>query len=52
MCKEDETLNKGKSRTQFPNELTIDIKSITDHKEIADQFNICFANIGAKLKLW
>ena len=45
----DETLNKGKSRTQFPNEFTIDNKSITDHKEIADQFNIFFANIGAKL---
>ena len=36
----DETLNRGKSRTQFPNEFTIDNKSITDHKEIADQFNI------------
>ena len=45
----DETLNRGKSRTQFPNEFTIDNKSITDHKEIADQFNIFFANIGAKL---
>ena len=38
----DETLNRGKSRTQFPNEFTIDNKSITDHKEIADQFNIFF----------
>ena len=47
----DETLNRGKSRTQFPNEFTIDNKSITDHKEIADQFNIFFANIGAKLKI-
>ena len=45
----DETLNRGKSRTQFPNKFTIDNKSITDHKEIADQFNIFFANIGAKL---
>ena len=46
----DETLNRGKSRTQFPNEFTIDNKSIMDHKEIADQFNIFFfANIGAKL---
>ena len=45
----DETLNRGKSRTQFPNEFTIDNKSITDHKEIADQFNIFFTNIGAKL---
>ena len=38
----DETLNRGKSKTQFPNEFTIDNKSITDHKEIADQFNIFF----------
>ena len=36
----DETLNRGKRRTQFPNEFTIDNKSITDHKEIADNFNI------------
>ena len=28
----DETLNKGKRRTQFPNEFTIDNKSITNHK--------------------
>ena len=47
----DETLNRGKSKTQFPNEFIIDNKSITDHKEIADKFNIFFANkiIGAKL---
>ena len=38
----NETLNRGKSRTQFPNKFTIDNKSITDHKEIADQFNIFF----------
>ena len=41
----DETLNRGKSRTQLPNEFTIDNKSITDHKEIADQFNIFFLQI-------
>ena len=45
----DETLNRGKSRIQFPNEFIIDNKSVTDHKEIADKFNILFANIGAKL---
>ena len=45
----DETLNIGKSRTQFPNEFITDNKSVTDHKEIADKFNIFFANIGAKL---
>ena len=37
-----ETLNRCKRRTQFPNEFTIDNKSITDHKEIADNFNIFF----------
>ena len=36
----DETLNRGKRRTQFPNKFTIDNKSISDHKEIADNFNI------------
>ena len=41
----DETLNSGKGRTQFPNEFTIGNKSITDHKEIADQFNIFFLQI-------
>ena len=45
----DETLNRDKSRTQFPNAFIIDNKSVTDHKEIADKFNIFFANIGAKL---
>ena len=45
----NETLNRGKIITQFPNKFTIDNKSITDHKEIADQFNNFFANIGAKL---
>ena len=45
----DETLNRGKRRTQFPNKFTIDNKSITDHKEIADTFNNFFAYIGVKL---
>ena len=45
----DETLNRGKSRTQFLNEFIIDTKSVTDHKEMANKFNIFFANIGAKL---
>ena len=45
----NKTLNRGNSRTQFPNEFTIGNKSITDHKEIADQFYIFFvANVGAK----
>ena len=45
----DETLNRGKSRTQIQNKFIIENKSVTDHKEIADKFNIIFANIGAKL---
>ena len=44
-----ETLNRGKSRTKFPNKLTTDNKSIIAHKETAAKFNICFANIDAKL---
>ena len=45
----DETLNRAKSRTEFPNKFIIDNKSVTDPKEIAYKFNIFFANIGAKL---
>ena len=42
----DETLNRGKRRTRFSNnKFTIDNKSITDHKEIADDFNIFLLQI-------
>ena len=37
--------NTGK----FPTEFIINNKSITDHKEIANQFNIFFSNIGSNL---
>ena len=40
----DETLNRSKCRTQFLNEFPIDNKSITDHEEMADNFNIFFAH--------
>ena len=45
----DETLNRGNNKTNFPSEFIVDHKLISDHKEIADNFNVFFANIGAKL---
>ena len=45
----DETLNRGKNKTNFPSEFIMDQKIIAAHKEIADNFNVFFANIGAKL---
>ena len=44
----DETLNRRKNRTKFPSEFIVNNRSVTDHKEIADQFNI-FSNIGSTL---
>ena len=32
----DETLNRGKNKTNFPSEFIVDQKIIADHKEIAD----------------
>ena len=40
-------LNRGKSRAQFSKEFIMDNNSVSDHKEIADKFNIFCANIGA-----
>ena len=45
----DETLNRGNNKTNFPSEFIVDHKLRSDHKEIADNFNVFFANIGAKL---
>ena len=45
----DETLNRGKIKTNFPSEFIVDLKVAADHKEIADNFNAFFANIVAKL---
>ena len=45
----DETLNRRKNKSQFPSKFIVNNRSITDHKEIADQFNIFFSNIGSTL---
>ena len=45
----DETLNRRKNKNKFPSEFIVNNRSITDHKEIADQFNIFFSNIGSTL---
>ena len=45
----DKTLTKRCTTGKFPTEFIINIKFITDHKEIANQFNIFFSNIGTNL---
>ena len=45
----DETLNRRRNKSKFPSEFIINNRSIADHKEIADQFNIFFSNIGSTL---
>ena len=45
----DEALKKRCNTGKFPTEFIINNKSITDHKEIANQFNIFFSNIGSNL---
>ena len=45
----DETLNRRKNESKFPSELIVNNRSIADQKEIADQFNIFFSNIGSTL---
>ena len=45
----DEALKKRYNTGKFPTEFIINNKSITDHKEIANQFNIFFSNIGSNL---
>ena len=42
----DETLNRRKNKSKFPSEFIVNNRSIADHKEIADRFNILFSNIG------
>ena len=44
-------LNRGKSRAQFPKEFIMDNNSVSDHKEIADKFNIFCAIFGLKTEL-
>ena len=45
----DETLNRRKNKSKFPSEFIVNNRSITDHKEFADQFNIFLSNIGSTL---
>ena len=45
----DEALKKRCNTGKFPTEFIINNKSITDHKEIANQFNFFFSNIGSNL---
>ena len=45
----DETLNRRKNKGKFPSEFIVNNRSIADQKEIADQFNIFFSNIGSTL---
>ena len=43
----DETLNKGKQRSDFLSAFTLGSRTITDSREIANEFNTFFANVGA-----
>ena len=45
----DETLNRRKNKIKFPSEFIVNNRSIADQKEIADQFNVFFSNIGSTL---
>ena len=45
----NETLNRKRNKSKFPSEFIINNRSIADHKEIAEQFNIFFSNIGSNL---
>ena len=45
----DETLNRKKNLTDFPEEFLYKEKTITDLKDIANSFNEYFSNIGPSL---
>ena len=45
----NDTLNSKSNKSKFPTKFIVNNKTITDHKEIADQFNIFFSNIGSTL---
>ena len=45
----NDTLNSKSNKSKFPTKFIVNNKTITDHKEIADQFNIFFSNIGLTL---
>ena len=41
----NDTLNSKNNKNNFPTKFIVSNKTITDHKEIADWFNIFFSNI-------
>ena len=45
----NDTLNSKSNKSKFPTKFIVNNKTITDHKEIADQFNIFFSNIGSTI---
>ena len=45
----NDTLNSKSNKNKFSTKFIVNYKTITDHKEIADQFNIFFSNIGSTL---
>ena len=45
----DETLNRRQNINKFPSEFIVNIRSITDQRELTHQFNIFFSNIGSTL---
>ena len=47
----DEALKKRCNTGKFSTEFIINNKSITDHKEIANEFNIFCSNIGFNLSV-
>ena len=40
-------MNKGKQRNDFPSAFTLGSRTITDSREIANEFNTFFANVAA-----
>ena len=42
----NEALNRGKQKTDFPSSFTMNGRELTDSLEIANEFNIFFANVG------
>ena len=45
----NDTLNSKSNKSKFPTKFIVNNKTITDHKEFANQFNIFFSNIGSTL---
>ena len=45
----DDTLNKKSNKSKFPSKFIVNNRTVTDHKKIADEFNIFSSNIGLTL---